>query len=148
MMTIACLTLFLPASAFAMGFGSGDDTAKPEASYDKGYQKAMDGDYEDAITILREVISAEPKNADAWNMLGFSYRNSGDSDNAWDAYERALAIDPNHRGAHEYIGEWYLMQGDMPSAKAQLEKLRMLCPTGCEEYETLDASIAKSASNS
>ncbi len=133
------LAAFIPASALAMGFGSSSD----DATYEMGFEKAMAGDYEDAIDVLKQVVKETPDNADAWNMLGFSYRNSGDSDNAWDAYERALAIDPNHKGAHEYIGEWYLMQGDVASAKAQLEKLQTLCPSGCEEAETLTSSISK-----
>ncbi|MDW3205440.1 MAG: tetratricopeptide repeat protein [Alphaproteobacteria bacterium] len=137
------LAAFIPASAFAMGFGSSDD----DATYDMGYEKAMDGDYDAAIDILKKVVKESPDNADAWNMLGFSYRNSGDADNAWDAYERALAINPSHKGAHEYIGEWYLMQGDVASAEAQLQKLETLCPSGCEEAETLAQSIEKAKSS-
>ncbi|WP_227421717.1 tetratricopeptide repeat protein [Pacificispira spongiicola] len=140
----AALALFLPMAAHAMGFGN--DTG--ENTYDMGYQKAMDGDFDGAVMVLQAVVSEDPKNADAWNMLGYSYRNQGKADEAWDAYERALALDPEHKGAHEYIGEWYLMQGDVASAKAQLEKLHTLCPSGCVEVETLEASIAKAEGNS
>lgn len=146
----AALSLFLPsallapAAAVGMGFGGDSDDA---ATYKMGYEKAMDGEYSEAIEVLKKVVKESPDNADAWNMLGFSYRNIGDADNAWDAYERTLAIEPNHKGAHEYIGEWYLMQGDIASAKAQLDKLAALCPDGCEEYDTLAASI-EDASNS
>ena len=146
-LAIALIALFLPISAMAMGFGN-SSSPESDMTYDAGYKKAMDGQYGEAIEVLKKVVADDPQNADAWNMLGFSYRNTGDSGNAWDAYERALTINPNHKGAHEYLGEWYLMQGDMPSAKAQLDKLKMLCPTGCTESETLDASIQKAASQS
>jgi len=139
------LAALLPVSAMAMGFGSDDEE---ELTYDMGFQKAQMGSYSEAIEVLTEVVDEEPENADAWNMLGFSYRNVGDVDNAWDAYERALAIDPNHRGAHEYIGEWYLMQGDVASAQAQLAKLETLCPDGCVELDTLAASIDSVTGNS
>ena len=146
-LAIALIALFLPVSALAMGFGNSSSN-DGEMTYDMGYKKAMDGQYSEAIEVLKKVVADDPKNADAWNMLGFSYRNIGDSGNAWDAYERALTINPNHKGAHEYLGEWYLMQGDMPSAKAQLDKLKMLCPAGCTESETLEAAIQKAASQS
>lgn len=132
------LAALSPATGLAMGFGSGAD-----ATYDEGYNKAMEGKFAEAIDILKQVVEKTPDNADAWNMLGFSYRNKGDADNAWDAYEHALAINPQHKGAHEYIGEWYLMQGDLASAKAQLEKLGALCPDGCTEKDALAAAIEK-----
>ncbi|MDF1748223.1 MAG: hypothetical protein P1V34_05040 [Alphaproteobacteria bacterium] len=143
---IALMALFLPASALAMGFGN--SSSESDVTYENGNKLAMDGKYSEAFEVLKKVVADDAKNADAWNMLGFSYRNAGDSGNAWDAYEHALTIDPSHKGAHEYLGEWYLTQGDMPSAKAQLEKLKMLCPAGCTESETLEASIKKAASNS
>lgn len=143
------LAAFLPATALAMGSSdnSSSNTAK-KASYDDGYEQAMDGQFSKAIETLKSVVSDDPDNADAWNMLGFSYRNIGDADNAWDAYERALAINPEHKGAHEYVGEWYLLQGDLASAQAQLAKLEALCPSGCDERDALAESIQKAADNS
>lgn len=146
LLAAATIAVILPTTALAMGFGSDSDA--PAATYDMGFQKASMGSYSEAIEILRDVVSAEPTNADAWNMLGFSYRNINDMGNAWDAYERALAINPSHKGAHEYIGEWYLKQGDLASAQAQLAKLATLCPEGCIERETLAASIETVESNS
>ena len=136
LLATAVLVAGLPLSALAMGFGDSSDL-----TYDMGFQKAQMGSYSEAIEVLRAVVSNDPKNADAWNMLGFSYRNISDFNNAWHAYEQALAINPEHRGAHEYIGEWYLMQGDMVSAQAQLDKLAFLCPDGCVERDALATSI-------
>lgn len=138
--------LIFPLAGKAMSFGSSsDDEALP--TYEEARELAMSGDYDDAIDKLLLVVDAEPAHADAWNMLGFSYRNKGDLDAAWDAYEQALSIDPNHKGAHEYLGEWYLMQGDLASAKAQLAKLRTLCPSSCVELETLSGKIAEAGSS-
>jgi tetratricopeptide (TPR) repeat protein len=140
----AAFSIFLPTAALApglvsaMGFESGGEE---KATYSRGFDLAMAGDYAKAIEILQAVIDLDPDDADAWNMLGFSYRNTGQSDHAWNAYEQALTLNPGHKGAHEYIGEWYLIQGDIPSAQAQLEKLRTLCPDGCPEAKTLTTSI-------
>lgn len=144
-MTLLAFLAFLPATASAMSFGGSDDAGE---LFEDGKEAAMDGDFDTAIDKLKDVVDEEPKNADAWNLLGYSYRNSGEMDLAWDAYERALAIDPEHKGAHAYLGEWYLKQGDLDSAKAQLAKLEMLCPSGCEEREALEDSLAETGSGS
>ncbi len=126
------------ADAWSFSFGSSDDP-----TYEEGRDLALKGEYKDAVGMLENVLKEDEKNSDAWNMLGFSYRNLGQMDLAWDAYEKALTIDPNHKGAHEYLGEWYLMQGDLSSAKAQLAKLGALCPSGCQELETLAAKVSQ-----
>ena len=145
-LTIVLMALF-PMGALAMGFG-GDEVAKENPAVVNANSKAMDGDYKGAIGILKNVLANDPENAEAWNILGFSYRNTGAMDDAWDAYERALAIDPNHQGAHEYLGEWYLIQGDVASARAQLAKLEALCPDGCMAQEKLAKSIAAATQGS
>lgn len=145
---VAALLLTAPAVAHAVGSDDGGASAEAGPSYVDGYAAAMEGEYAEAVEILRAVVGERPQDADAWNMLGFSYRNLGESDLAWDAYERALTIDPSHKGAHEYIGEWYLMQGDMASAKAQLDKLATLCPEGCKERELLAEAIAQAEAGS
>ena len=139
----AILLLTAGPSTVAWSFGSGS-SQKP--SFEEGRDLALEGKYEAAIGKLQRVVEDDSQNADAWNMLGFSYRNTGEFDLAWDAYERALAIDPAHKGAHEYVGEWYLMQGDIASAKRQLKKLEALCPSECEERSTLASKVAAASS--
>ena len=89
------------------------------------------------------MVKAEPRNADAWNYIGFSQRKLEQYDKALAAYNKALAINPKHRGAREYLGELYLMTGDLAKAEAQLRKLDSICSFGCEEYDDLKAAIAK-----
>ena len=57
------------------------------------------GWYRRAISNLRTVTQMEPKNADAWNELGFAYRNVENYRQSARAYDRALGIEPNHLGA-------------------------------------------------
>ena len=63
------------------------------------------GDYAGAIPLLRKSVDADPNNADAYNLLGFSHRKLGDVDMALAHYRRALEMEPGHRGANEYLGE-------------------------------------------
>ena len=93
------------------------------------------------MTLLQKVTQAEPRNADAWNYIGFSQRQLRHFDLSLAAYQKALALSPDHRGAIEYLGELYLDLGDLDKAREQLAKLQSLCPTGCPEYDDLSKAV-------
>lgn len=132
----------VPASAM----GGDSSIAKPgppqKSAYAMAVDKAKAADYSGAIILLKKVVAAEPDCADAFNYLGYSYRNLNDLGNALTAYRRALAIDPNHKGANQYLGELYVRLGDLALAEKQLAKLDRLCSFGCAEYEELKRKIA------
>jgi len=96
-----------------------------------------------AISVLKTIVADDNRNADAFNLLGFSLRKSGDTKNAEGFYLNALKLNPKHKGANEYLGELYVETGHMEKAKAQLATLAQLCGnTTCEEYEDLEKAIA------
>ena len=140
---LACATL--SGSARADG-GGGDSSPDPMASMSPAFlnaKKAIDAkDWAQAVTLFTQVVALEPKNADAFNYLGFAQRNSGDYPAALIAYNKALALDPKHKGAHEYLGEAYLKLGDLPKAEAELAALDRLCTFGCAEYTELKNKVA------
>lgn len=140
----AALTLTTTA-AFAMG-GSSDKPAPAAPAVDANYTKAKAmieaKDYKGAMPLLQQVVAKDPKNADAYNLMGFATRKSGDANGSLQYYNTALGIDPKHLGAHEYIGEAYLMLGKTAEAEAELVKLDGLCVFGCVEQRTLKAAIA------
>ncbi|HUC61591.1 MAG TPA: tetratricopeptide repeat protein [Alphaproteobacteria bacterium] len=129
------------APALAMDSGTPAATAPKADDYSEGVKAAHSGNYADAIGHLDKVVASDPKNADAWNMIGYSERKLGKFPESLDAYEKALAIDPNHLGANEYLGELYLQMGDMPKAEERLAKLDKLCGSDCVEYKTLKGLI-------
>jgi Flp pilus assembly protein TadD len=143
---IVILTLALVTSAMAAGTSS---TSRPPAAprtqptdYELGVKAVQAGDYEHALASLQKVVQADPRNADAWNYIGFSQRNLRHFDQSLAAYQNALDINPNHRGANEYLGELYLKTGDLEKARERLAKLQSLCPGGCSEYDDLKKAIA------
>jgi cytochrome c-type biogenesis protein CcmH/NrfG len=99
-----------------------------------------------AERILAAHVKAEPQDADAHNLLGFSLRNLGRLNESLVAYRRALELDPAHLGAHEYIGEAYVQLGDLARSRAHLEALVRLCPAGCSELDDLRGSLAAAGS--
>lgn len=113
-----------------------------ETDFDKAEYLIKGEKYEEAIPLLQKVVADNPRDADAWNYLGFASRKLSRKEDALGYYQRALALAPNHKGANEYLGELYLQMGNLPKAEEQLAKLKALCPSGCEELEDLEADVA------
>ena len=100
-------------------------------------------DWKSAIESFNRVAAREPRNADAQNLLGYSWRKSGNLDQAFKYYNEALRLDPGHKGAHEYIGEAYLMVNNLPKAEEHLARLDKLCFLPCSEYSDLKKAVEK-----
>jgi cytochrome c-type biogenesis protein CcmH/NrfG len=107
---------------------------------------------------LAEAVKQDPTNADAWNMLGFTRRKTGDRPGAFDAYWKCLGIKADHIGAHEYLGEAYLEEGKLAQAKEELEWLKKKgnmstlettnLATAIDAYEKANPDAAKAAAES
>ena len=136
--------LAITGSAWAMGSSSTDEADQPDP-YKQAKSLIDDSKYEKAIPILQKLIKDKGAYADALNLLGYSYRKSGDSKQALDYYNQALAMEPKHLGANEYLGELYLEMKMPDQAKQRLAVLKSACGN-CEEYQELAAKIQQSAS--
>ena len=144
---IAALSFGLAASAFAAGGGGGGGADTPAAKpADPNYTRAKAmieaRDYANALPLLQQVVTKDPRNADAYNLMGFATRKSGNASGSLQYYQQALAIDPRHLGAHEYIGEAYLMLDQPAQAEQHLARLDSLCVFGCAEYRLLKTAVA------
>ncbi|HVZ46727.1 MAG TPA: tetratricopeptide repeat protein [Ramlibacter sp.] len=101
--------------------------------------------FDAAMTELDAVVDRDPDNADAHNLLGYSWRKRPNPDlvKAIEQYQIALKINPDHLGVHEYIGEAYLMKKDPGQAEKHLAELERICGNRtCEPYRELAKSIA------
>src|SRR4051812_25521013 len=141
----ASLALALSGPAFGMGNDSTQPAAaKPagDSSYSRAKAMIEAKDYKGALPLLQQVVAKEPKNADAYNLMGYATRKSGDANGSLQYYTQALQIDPKHLGAHEYIGEAYLMLDQPQQAEQHLARLDSLCVFGCAELRELKAALA------
>jgi cytochrome c-type biogenesis protein CcmH/NrfG len=114
---------------------------KRETDFQKAEYLIKAEKYDEAIPLLQSVVADNPRDADAWNYLGFASRKLNKNDEALGYYQKALALDPKHKGAHEYLGELHLQMNNLAKAEEQFTILKGLCPTGCEELEDLEADI-------
>lgn len=102
-------------------------------------------DWKKSIAELSVAVKDKPGDADAHNLLAYSYRKQARPDlpKAFEHYEMALKINPQHKGAHEYIGEAFLMDKKPAKAEEHLAQLKAICGnTTCEEYVDLAKSVA------
>ena len=106
------------------------------AAYAMIYDKE---DYQGGITALRAI--GYDDNADVATLLGYASRKLGRYDDAKYWYDKALAADPNHALTWSYYGMWQAEQGNLLKAKDDLEKVRQICGTECNEYVALKEVI-------
>lgn len=150
------VTGVLLAGGPALAAGGTSDAFQPKAKsatewsaeYDTAVKAIDAGRYQDAITLLENVVTQQPRNADALNYLGFAHRKLGSREKSLGYYQAALQVNPNHRGAREYLGELYIQMGDLPKAEEQLATLGRLCPSGCPERDELTSALAKARGQS
>ncbi len=139
----ACFAAGLALSAVP-GLAAGNDTTT--ATSQPGYAEAKAavdaGRYPEALKILAQVVKAEPRNADALNLMGYSNRKMNRYSEAARYYEAALKADPMHLGALEYQGELFVEMGDFVKAKANRDRLSALCGN-CEELTDLQAALTE-----
>ncbi len=139
--SVAIAALLGATGAHAAGSGGSDSqTNTSVAGYAAAKAAADAGNFAKAINLLAAVVKTDAKNADAWNLLGYSSRKLGQYDNAAKYYDAALRFDPKHLGALEYQGELYVETGQMPKAQENLARLQQLCGN-CEEYGDLKQAI-------
>ncbi len=141
---------FLAFSALALGVAGAASAADTQTTpaqntqsddFAAGRQAIASKNWSEAASHFSKVVAKDPKNADAFNYLGYANRWMGRYDDAFAAYGKALAIDPGHKGALSYSGIAYLKNGQRQQAEAQLAKLQNLCAT-CSETSELAKAIA------
>ena len=141
-----CFVVPLLNLAFAGAMHAADMQTTPvenaQVDYFTAGKEAIDGkQWAKAVASFSKVVANNPKNADAYNYLGYSNRWLGKYDEAFAAYGKALALDPNHKGALEYSGIAYLKTGQKKQAQLQLARLQALC-ANCSETADLAKAVA------
>jgi Flp pilus assembly protein TadD len=142
-MTFAALAA---TSAFTASYAADTDTTPVANAKSDDFaigKKAIDSkNWQQAADSFSKVVAKDPKNADAFNYLGYSNRWLGRYPEAFAAYDKALALNPKHKGALEYSGIAYLKSGQKDKAEQQLAKLQTICAT-CEETKDLAKAVSE-----
>ena len=148
--TVCCVASVLLAIPSAWAADMPPDSSPPVAApkvdrVTSGRAAIKSSDWKKAISELSTAVKEQPGNADAHNLLAYSFRKQATPDlpKAFEHYNMALKLNPNHKGAHEYIGEAYLLDGKPAKAEEHLARLKSICGgSACEEYDDLAKSLA------
>lgn len=81
------------------------------------------GRYDEAMPILREWLSEDPKDVGAAVTLANMYWDLGQFSQAEEWYKRALEMVPRHVEAPKWLGRMYLHRGRFSEARELFEKL-------------------------
>lgn len=88
-------------------------------------QKAVQRDFDGALSMAEEVIGKSPKNYDAWNLKGDILRFAKNkADEALAAYRQAIEIKPDFLVGHAAVISVLLQQGNLTDAGTQIDKMK------------------------
>ena len=142
LLAIPVLGLALAGGAFAAGT---ETTPVQNVQIDDfaAGKKAMEArNWKAASDSFAKIVAKDSRNADAYNLLGYSLRWQNRYDEAFAAYGKALSLDPNHKGALHYSGIAYLKSGKKAEAEARLARLKAVC-AACDETVQLGKAVAE-----
>lgn len=110
------------------------------ANFATARQLVLDGQYAAGIAAMHALgLDDHPEIA---TYIGFAHSKLGRIDQARSWYDKALAANPNHLLTLSFYGILHVNRGDLGQARDNLEKLRRLCGTDCNEYKALEAVLA------
>lgn len=110
---------------------------------DYAYRLAKDGRYEEALALLDTLKN--PNTAKALNYRGYATRKLGRTDEGIGYYLQSVKLDPQYAQVREYLGEAYVIKGRLDLAQEQLQQIKSICGSACEEYQDLAEAINDSS---
>lgn len=98
-------------------------SSKAQGNFEKmGRQAYLKSDYKLAVSQLEKAISSDSNNATVIKMLGYSYFQCGEYENAIDSYSKLITLKPNDFSAYYYRGKARLNVANAP--KESLNQMR------------------------
>ncbi len=116
----------------------GDDIAL----YNLASALAGMGQYTQAATDYRKVLSARPGDARTLNSLGAALENGGDSQAAADAFTQAIATGGTACDARFNLAQLDLKHSDFPKADQQFRAMLQHCPDDPDVHSGLGIALA------
>jgi tetratricopeptide (TPR) repeat protein len=101
----------------------------PSDALAAGLEYHQSGQLAQAQQIYRQVVAAEPGNADAWNLLGAVCINLNQLDEAAAHLAEALRLRPDHFAAHDNLGVLLARQQRYAEAANSFQRALSLQPT-------------------
>jgi tetratricopeptide (TPR) repeat protein len=101
------------------------------------------GQTDEAIKHLQEVIRLKPDYAEAHSNLGIALLNQGQTDAAARQLREAVRLKPDNADAHNNLGILFLNQGQTDEAAGQFQETIRLKPDNAEAHGNLGVVLTK-----
>ncbi len=101
------------------------------------------GKFVEADDALETALTVDPRNRAAFVTMARVAQKQKLFGQAIRFTNKALALEPRDRDALAVQGEAMVELGAVPRARANLEKLQKLCPSGCQQLAMLSAAISR-----
>lgn len=96
---------------------------------EKGNQVFDEKSYgQKAIETANKVLAIDPKNSQAYNVIGYAYEIMGKFDGARENYDKAIELDPKSAQAYSNKGHSYDLQGELDKASELYNKALSIDP--------------------
>jgi protein O-GlcNAc transferase len=105
------------------------------------WQLIAQGKQEQAVTLLRNLIQGEPRNADARLLLGSLLMENGQRAESIAQLSEAVKLLPKSAEAHNALGEAYSTFGETAAARPEFERAVVLDPRHAQAHVNLAAIL-------
>jgi tetratricopeptide (TPR) repeat protein len=95
------------------------------------------GNTDRAIEIMKGVVATDPRNAEAYDRLGYFFLKKGQFDESLNAFNSALKVNPALRTSKTGIGLVLLKKGDIKGAETTLSEALSLNPYPASTHYSL-----------
>lgn len=96
------------------------------ALMDKAKQFIYSGNYDEALKTLRQVLTIEPMNAEAYYFIGVIHEQNGDQDAAISALKTSIFWNNNFINSHILLTRIFIAKGECGLAKAHANTAKQL----------------------
>jgi len=129
------------AAIFLLAAGAAGAATDRAGNLEAGRKALERQEYVTAVAEFERAVVADPRNPDAYVLLGQAHRRLGMPGRALKYSRLALELRPNHPPALMLRGEAYLDQGQLAPAEEALARLRARCAGQCGPADELGRSI-------
>ncbi len=106
----------------------GIDVADSERRLEEAINHKVQGEYDEAIAILENVLASDPDHVEAHRQLGLIYGFQGLFDESVEALEKAVSLDDSRADILCDLAMTHAMLGMFDEAKPEFEKVLAMDP--------------------
>lgn len=119
--------------------------AAAQENLDRGRALLNSGNVNDAVALLSNAVSRDPKLHEAYNLLGIAYEAKGMRDRAFESLQKAVKYDADNADYLNNLGYLYFKNGEYDKAAKYLKRAVKFAPQVQRYWNNLGLAQAQRA---